>query len=49
MSEFFERNLQVIQRRWPAMAERLLLENAGALKADLVEGLGSTLSSPAFN
>lgn len=44
MSEFFERNLQVIQRRWPAMAERLLLENAGALKADLVEGLGSTLS-----
>src|SRR3546814_16009792 len=44
MSEFFERNFQVIEQRWPALAQRLLLENAGELQADLVEGLGSTLS-----
>ncbi|MBC3362539.1 6-hydroxymethylpterin diphosphokinase MptE-like protein [Pseudomonas sp. SWRI154] len=44
MSEFFERNLQTIQQRWPAMAERLLLEDVGGVQADLVEGLGSTLS-----
>ncbi|WP_457969857.1 DUF115 domain-containing protein [Pseudomonas sp. R4-84] len=44
MSEYFERNLQVIQRRWPALAERLLLEDVGRLQADLVEGIGSTLS-----
>ncbi|MBD0702707.1 motility associated factor glycosyltransferase family protein [Pseudomonas sp. Fig-3] len=44
MSEFFERNFQVIEQRWPAVAQRLLLENAGELQADLVEGLGSTLS-----
>ncbi|MFW9269923.1 motility associated factor glycosyltransferase family protein [Pseudomonas sp. NR3] len=44
MSEYFERNLQVIQQRWPALAERLLQEDAGGLQADLVEGLGSTLS-----
>ena len=44
MSEFFERNVEVIQRRWPAVAERLLTEDPGPLQADLVEGLGSTLS-----
>ncbi|MBC3374782.1 motility associated factor glycosyltransferase family protein [Pseudomonas sp. SWRI92] len=44
MSEFFERNLQIIQQRWPALAERLLQEDASGLHADLVEGLGSTLS-----
>ncbi|MEN2396184.1 motility associated factor glycosyltransferase family protein [Pseudomonas halotolerans] len=44
MSEFFERNFQVIEQRWPALAQRLLLENTGELQADLVEGLGSTLS-----
>lgn len=44
MSEFFERNVEVIQRRWPAVAERLLTEDPGLLQADLVEGLGSTLS-----
>ncbi|WP_024617491.1 motility associated factor glycosyltransferase family protein [Pseudomonas kilonensis] len=44
MSEFFQRNLQVIEQRWPALAERLLVEDAGALQADLIEGLGSTLS-----
>ena len=44
MSEFFQSNAEVILRRWPAVAERLLAEDSGALQADLVEGLGSTLS-----
>lgn len=44
MSEFFERNLRIIQQRWPALAERLSMEDVGGLQADLVEGLGSTLS-----
>ncbi|KAB0506216.1 motility associated factor glycosyltransferase family protein [Pseudomonas lini] len=44
MSEFFERNVEVIQQRWPALAVRLLVEDASLLQADLVEGLGSTLS-----
>lgn len=44
MSEFFERNLQIVQQRWPALAERLSMEDVGGLQADLVEGLGSTLS-----
>jgi len=44
MSECFARNLQVIEQRWPALAERLLQENPGRLQADLVEGMGSTLS-----
>lgn len=44
MSEFFERNAEVIQRRWPLLSARLLVEDASLLQADLVEGLGSTLS-----
>ena len=44
MSEFFERNVDVIQERWPALAVRLLVEDTSLLQADLVEGLGSTLS-----
>ncbi|MHC8321669.1 motility associated factor glycosyltransferase family protein [Pseudomonas sp. GB2N2] len=44
MSEFFEHNVEVIQQRWPALAARLLIEDASLLQADLVEGLGSTLS-----
>ena len=44
MSEFFERNVEVIQRRWPLLSARLLTEDASVLQADLVEGLGSTLS-----
>jgi hypothetical protein len=44
MSEFFERNVDVIQQRWPALAVRLLVEDTSLLQADLVEGLGSTLS-----
>jgi len=44
MSESFEHNAQVIQRRWPALLERLLAEDSAAVQAELVEGLGSTLS-----
>lgn len=44
MSGFLERNVDVIQRRWPRLALRLLVEDASQLQADLVEGLGSTLS-----
>lgn len=44
MSESFEGNAQVIQARWPRLLERLLAEDSAALQADLVEGLGSTLS-----
>jgi len=44
MSESFEHNAQVIQNRWPALLARLLDEDSQALQADLVEGLGSTLS-----
>lgn len=44
MSEFFQSNAEVILRRWPVLAERLLAEDSGALQADLVEGLGSTLT-----
>lgn len=44
MSEFFEHNVDVIQRRWPMLSARLLVENTSLLQAELVEGLGSTLS-----
>lgn len=44
MSEFFERNVDVIQHRWPMLSARLLVENTSLLQAELVEGLGSTLS-----
>jgi hypothetical protein len=44
MSEFFEHNAKVIQRRWPLLSARLLVEDTSLLQADLVEGLGSTLS-----
>lgn len=44
MSESFERNARVIQARWPQLLERLLAEDSASLEADLVEGLGSTLS-----
>lgn len=44
MSDSFEHNAQVIQRRWPALCARLLLEDSQAIDAQLVEGLGSTLS-----
>lgn len=44
MSEFFQPNAQVIQQRWPALFERLMAEDSSALQAELVQGLGSTLS-----
>ncbi|CAI8780996.1 Glutamate synthase (NADPH) large chain [Pseudomonas chlororaphis] len=44
MSESFEDNAQAIQARWPRLLERLLAEDSAGLQADLVEGLGSTLS-----
>jgi hypothetical protein len=44
MSEFFQANAEVLQRRWPALFERLMAEDSAAVPAQLVEGLGSTLS-----
>lgn len=44
MSEFFPANAEVLQRRWPALFERLMAEDSAAVQAELVQGLGSTLS-----
>ncbi|UVL36325.1 DUF115 domain-containing protein [Pseudomonas sp. B21-041] len=44
MSEFFQANAEVLQRRWPALFERLVAQDSTAIAAQLVEGLGSTLS-----
>ncbi|MGX9378136.1 motility associated factor glycosyltransferase family protein [Pseudomonas sp. JQ36] len=44
MSEFFQPNAQVIQQRWPALFERLMAEDTSVVHAELVQGLGSTLS-----
>ena len=44
MSEFFQANAEVLQRRWPALFERLMAEDSAAVQAELVQGLGSTLS-----
>ncbi|MNB77911.1 hypothetical protein D3C76_187010 [compost metagenome] len=44
MSEFFQANAEVLQRRWPALFERLMAQDSTAIAAQLVEGLGSTLS-----
>jgi len=44
MSECFEDNVRVIQRRWPALHARLMLEDSTSVEADLTEGLASTLS-----
>ncbi|QHC94647.1 motility accessory factor Maf-2 [Pseudomonas sp. R84] len=44
MSEFFQANAEVLQRRWPALFERLMAEDSAAVPAQLVEGHGSTLS-----
>lgn len=44
MSEFFQPNAQVIQQRWPALFERLMAEDTSVVQAELVQGLGSTLS-----
>ncbi|WP_025111951.1 motility associated factor glycosyltransferase family protein [Pseudomonas sp. H1h] len=44
MSEFFQANAEVIQQRWPALFARLMAEDSSAIQAELVQGLGSTLS-----
>ncbi|VVQ22850.1 hypothetical protein PS925_05202 [Pseudomonas fluorescens] len=44
MSEFFQANAEVLQRRWPALFERLVAEDTATVQAELVQGLGSTLS-----
>ena len=44
MSEFFQANAEVLQRRWPALFERLMVEDTSAIEAELTQGLGSTLS-----
>ncbi|MFJ7312486.1 motility associated factor glycosyltransferase family protein [Pseudomonas sp. NPDC098747] len=44
MSEFFQANAEVLQRRWPVLFERLMAEDSAAVQADLIQGLGSTLS-----
>jgi hypothetical protein len=44
MSEILQRNLAVIEQRWPDVARRLLAENTDAVPAQLLEGQGSTLS-----
>jgi hypothetical protein len=44
MSECFERNGALILQRWPDVWRRLSIEDGAGLQADLVEGLGSTLS-----
>ena len=44
MSEFFQANAEVLQRRWPALFERVMAEDSATIQAELVEGLGSTLS-----
>lgn len=44
MSEFFQRNAEVLQARWPALYQRLAREDSDKVQAVLTEGLGSTLS-----
>lgn len=44
MSDCFEHNARVLRERWPALQARIEAEDGAALQADLVQGLGSTLS-----
>lgn len=44
MSDSFDDNARVIERRWPTLYARLMLEDSTAIQAELSEGLGSTLS-----
>lgn len=44
MSEFFQPNADVIERRWPALFARLMSEDSTAIKAELTKGMTSTLS-----
>lgn len=43
MSECFEDNAQVIQRRWPSLYARLEMEDHLAIEVELIEGRDSTL------
>ncbi|WP_322614360.1 motility associated factor glycosyltransferase family protein [Pseudomonas sp. BIC9C] len=43
MSECFEDNAQVIQRRWPSLYARLKTEDRLAIEVELIEGRDSTL------
>ncbi|MFJ7793555.1 motility associated factor glycosyltransferase family protein [Pseudomonas sp. NPDC096950] len=44
MSDSFDDNARVIERRWPTLHTRLMLEDSTSVHAELSEGLGSTLS-----
>ena len=44
MSEFFQRNAEILQARWPSLFPRLAREDSGKVQAVLTEGRGSTLS-----
>jgi hypothetical protein len=44
MSEIFQRNLAVIEQRWPDVMQRLLAEDADSLPVQLVHGNATTLS-----
>lgn len=44
MSEFFQLNAAVLQRRWPEVLSRLLAEDSSTLQVERVKGLSSTLS-----
>ncbi|WP_455925005.1 motility associated factor glycosyltransferase family protein [Pseudomonas putida] len=44
MTDIPQRNAQLLQARWPQLFDRLQLESPESVPAQLVEGLGSTLS-----
>ncbi|EIK93535.1 motility accesory factor maf-2 [Pseudomonas sp. M47T1] len=44
MTDIPQRNAHLLQTRWPLLFDRLQLENPESVPAQLVEGLGSTLS-----
>ena len=44
MSEFFQRNAEIIQSRWPALYARIAREDSSTIQPVLIEGQGSTLS-----
>ncbi|KEQ16333.1 motility associated factor glycosyltransferase family protein [Endozoicomonas numazuensis] len=44
MSELFEKNIQIIEERWPELAEVIRLQDIGQLDAHLVTGANQTIS-----
>ncbi|HXR00999.1 MAG TPA: 6-hydroxymethylpterin diphosphokinase MptE-like protein [Pseudomonas sp.] len=44
MSQIHQRNLAIIEQRWPHVAQRLSAEDTESVPAQLLEGRGSTLS-----